>query len=56
MNILDQIKIGIIDLSEFNEDQIIFINALVKRAYNEGYTEGKLEIKNIIIDAIELES
>ena len=55
MNTIEKIEKGHFDFSEFNEGQINFIKGLVKFAYNDGYEEGKAEIKNKIMDAMENE-
>lgn len=53
MNTIEKIENGHFNFSEFNEGQINFIKGLVKFAYNDGYEEGKAEIKNKIMDAME---
>ena len=55
MNTIEQIENGYFNFSEFNEGQINFIKGLVKFAYNDGYEEGKAEIKYKITHAMENE-
>ena len=55
MNIIEKIENGHFNFSEFNEGQINFIKGLVKFAYNDGYEEGKAEIKDKITTAMENE-
>lgn len=55
MNTIEKIENGYFNLSEFNEGQINFIKVLVKLAQNDGYEEGKAEIKNKIMNAMENE-
>lgn len=55
MNIIEKIENGHFNFSEFNEGQINFIKGLVKFAYNDGYEEGKVEVKDKITAAMENE-
>ena len=36
----------IFDLTEYTEEQITFIRALIKFAYNEGFDDGKATVMN----------
>ena len=56
MNTIDKIEEGHFNLSEFSEEQINFIKGLVKFSYNDGFEDGKAEIKDKIWNAIEAET
>ena len=43
MTTIEKIEQEYYDFSEFSEDQINFIKALVKLSFNEGVEEGKNE-------------
>lgn len=45
MNIIEKIENGVYDLNDFSEQQISFIKALVKIAYNECYSKNIFNMK-----------
>jgi hypothetical protein len=55
MNTIEKIENGHFNFSEFTEEQVNFIKGLVKFSYNDGYEEGKTEIKNKIWNVIDSE-
>ena len=55
MNTIEKIENGHFNFSEFTEEQVNFIKGLVKFSYNDGYEEGKTEIKNKIWNVMESE-
>jgi len=50
LNATPIIDYGGYDLSEFNQSQMDFINALVKLAYNKGLSDGQAEAKQTLIE------
>lgn len=56
MNTIEKIENGKFNFSEFTEEQVNFIKGLVKFAYNDGFEDGKAEIKDKIWKAIEAET
>lgn len=55
MNTIEKIEKGFFNLHEFSEEQINFIKGLVIFSYNEGFEEGKSEIKDKIFNTLEIQ-